>query len=265
MTDGGRLNEKRISHFLKNKNIRPKVYDVLDSTNAELKRRIRSGDKEYNLIVADRQTMGRGRLGRSFESPKGTGIYMSLLLVPGDTEDVLLITSAAAVAVCLAIRRLTDRKPLIKWVNDIYINGKKVCGILAEGVTDSDGKLNIILGIGINVIKGPDTFSPELDGVAGAIYEADDAPRSAHIVDRDELAAAVADEFMDIYADIGSRSFLVDYKRWSMVTGKNVRYLDGGVWHEAIAVDIDNDGALIVQSDEGMRTLSTGEITLRIV
>ena len=114
-----RLDAQEISDFLNNKSIKPLIYDVIDSTNLELKRRIQSGDNEYRLIAADKQTMGRGRLGRSFESPERTGIYMSLLLIPDDMDNVLLITSAAAVAVCRAIRKLTDAEPVIKWVNDI--------------------------------------------------------------------------------------------------------------------------------------------------
>ncbi len=256
-----RLDTKEISDFLNDKSIKPLVYDVIDSTNLELKRRIQSGDTEYRLIAADKQTMGRGRLGRSFESPERTGIYMSLLLIPDDMDNVLLITSAAAVAVCRAIRKLTDTEPVIKWVNDIYLNGRKICGILAEGTPDKNGKLNIILGIGINVFGGPDTFSSEVKDIAGSIYGLEDARK----INRNELAAAVTDEFAAIYNNIGSREFLDDYKRFSMVIGRNVRYRDNGIWYEAKAIDIDDNGGLVVESDGEMRTLSTGEITLRLV
>lgn len=261
LKNDNRLEAEAISGFLNDKSIKPLVYDVIDSTNIELKRRIQNGDTEYRLITADRQTMGRGRLGRSFESPEGTGIYMSILLIPDNMDNVLLITSAAAVAVCQAIRKLTDTEPVIKWVNDIYINNKKVCGILAEGTPDKNGKLHIILGIGINVYCGPDTFSKEVKDVAGAIY----GPKDTGKINRNELVAAVTNEFMDIYYDIGSRKFLDDYKRLSMVIGKEVRYYDNGIWHEAKAEDIDDNGGLVVKSGDGIRTLNTGEITLRLV
>lgn len=256
-----RLDAQEISDFLNNKSIKPLVYDVIDSTNLELKRRIQSGDNEYGLIAADKQTMGRGRLGRSFESPERTGIYMSLLLIPDDMDNVLLITSAAAVAVCRAIRKLTDTEPVIKWVNDIYLNGRKICGILAEGTPDKNGKMNIILGIGINVFGGPATFSGKVKDIAGSIYGLEDVGK----INRNELVAAVADEFAAIYNNIGSRKFLDDYKRFSMVIGKSVRYCDNGIWYEAEAVDIDDNGGLIVESGGGIRTLSTGEITLRLI
>ncbi len=259
--NSNRLDAEIISDFLKDKSIRPFVYDVIDSTNLELKRRIQNGDIKYRLIAADKQTLGRGRLGRSFESPEGTGIYMSLLLIPDNMDNVLLITSAAAVAVCRAVRKLTAVKPLIKWVNDIYFNNRKICGILAEAVPDRNGKINIILGIGVNIIAYEDTFSEEVKDVAGALYTSKDEIR----VSRNELISAVANEFMDIYANIGDREFLTDYKRFSMVIGKTVRYRDNGIWHEAQAVDIDGNGGLIVESGGEIRTLSTGEITLRLV
>ena len=162
---------------------------------------------------------------------------------------------------CRAIRKLTDAEPVIKWVNDIYLNGRKICGILAEGTPDKNGKLNIILGIGINVFGDHATFSGEVRDIAGSIYGLEDVEK----INRNELVAAVTDEFAAIYNNIGSRKFLDDYKRFSMVIGKSVRYCDNGIWYEAEAVDIDGNGGLIVESGGGIRTLSTGEITLRLI
>ena len=136
------------------------LFDVTDSTNLRLKEMCRSGDKRLQLLCADHQTAGRGRLGRSFLSPEKTGVYMSLLLpLP---KDDLPLTIRAAVAVCRAVEEVTGKHLLIKWVNDLFLNRKKVCGILAEGVEDM-----AVLGIGLNV-KMPRGGFPGVP-VAGAL------------------------------------------------------------------------------------------------
>ncbi len=235
---------------------------TIDSTNLEMKRRIRENHTRTDILIADEQTLGRGRLGRTFESPKGTGLYMSLCLKPDfDAEGILLITSAAAVAVCRGIRKVTNLSPQIKWVNDIYINEKKVCGILAEAVTDSNGEMHVVLGIGINISTDEKCFSEDVRNIAGALYD-EDSDIDVDII-KNELAQKIANEFYVIYEDILNRSFLKDYKDWSMVIGKEVRFLENEVWYEAVAVDIDNNGGLIVKNGDFVRTLSTGEITLR--
>lgn len=244
---------------LKYKEYDPVVYDVIDSTNLLLKRQAADGCVKKKLVVADQQTMGRGRLGRSFESPSVSGIYMSLLIPTGKGEELLLITSAAAVAVCRAIKEVCGIDSSIKWVNDIYVHGKKVCGILAEAVNDEAGELKVILGIGINVATDSGRFSDKVRDVAGALY--DEMPDN---VTRNSLIAAVVNNFMDIYVHITDREYLEDYRRWSMVTRKNIRYRAGDEWYTGKAVDIDNDGGLVVMTAEGMVTLNTGEISVRL-
>ena len=134
--------------------------DVTDSTNLRLKEMCRSGDRQVQLLCADSQTAGRGRLGRSFLSPENTGIYMSLLLpLP---EDDLPLTVRAAAAVCRAVEEVTGQRLLIKWVNDLFLDGKKVCGILAEGVENM-----AVLGIGLNV-RMPERGFPDVP-IAGAL------------------------------------------------------------------------------------------------
>ena len=194
------------------KDYRPVVFSEIDSTNLELKRQVAGGEVKERLVVADRQTMGRGRLGRSFESPAQSGIYMSLLLPVEDSDSLLLITSAAAVAVCRAVKSMCNIDSLIKWVNDIFVNGKKVCGILAEAVSGCDGKLNVVLGIGINVATDKSRFTDNVRNVAGALY--DKLPDN---VTRNSLAASVVNEFMDIFVHITDRQYLNDYRQFSIV------------------------------------------------
>lgn len=241
------------------KDYRPVVFSEIDSTNLELKRQVACGEVKNRLVVADRQTMGRGRLGRSFESPAQSGIYMSLLLPIEDSDSLLLITSAAAVAVCRAVKSVCNIDSLIKWVNDIFVNGKKVCGILAEAVSGCDGMLNVVLGIGINVATDKSRFTDNVRNVAGALY--DKLPDN---VTRNSLAASVVNEFMDIFVHITDRQYLNDYRQCSMVIGKNIRYRAGDEWYTGKAVDIDDNGGLVVVTAEGTVTLNTGEISVRL-
>ena len=126
----------------------------------------------WKVMIAEEQTAGRGRMGRSFESPEGTGIYLSILMKPHiPAEKAVRITTAAAVAACRAIEECTAETPSIKWVNDVYVRGKKVCGILTEGSADpATGLLNwAVMGIGFNVYKPQNGFSDAIKDVAGPI------------------------------------------------------------------------------------------------
>ena len=159
------------------------VQDSIDSTNSELKRRYGAGETGDRLLVAETQTGGRGRLGRSFYSPAGSGLYFSLGLTGiTDFADAVLLTTVASTAVVEAIERLTPHRPAIKWVNDILENGRKLGGILTEAVTAPDGTLSaVIIGIGLNVT--PSAFPPELADIAGWL---DLSP-----VTREQLTAAI--------------------------------------------------------------------------
>lgn len=154
------------------------IFETTDSTNIRAKSLARSGAEDGTLVLAEKQTAGRGRRGKSFFSPKGGGLYMSLVLRPGEGScDIQLLTIAAATAVCLSLEKLAGIKPQIKWVNDIYLDEKKLCGILCEKNSDTDA---VIVGIGINLAG--EVFPQELEGIACAL----NAP-----VSRNELAAAV--------------------------------------------------------------------------
>lgn len=240
------------------------VYKSIDSTNMEVKRRALEGAEEGLLVLAEEQSAGRGRRGRGFFSPSGTGIYMSALFrpTPEKSHDVVLITTAASVAVCRAIRKVLGEEPEIKWVNDVYLRGKKICGILTEAVSDFEsGRIDtVVVGIGINYHVPEDGFPEELQGIAGSVCTED------NLVPRNILVAAVADELYALYDGLAERTYMEDYKRWSNVLGKEVRYTSGEDWEYGTAVDIDDDGGLVIRRKDGqMQVLRTGEITLRLV
>lgn len=249
------------------------VYKSIDSTNQEVKRRALDGAKEGLVVLSEEQTAGKGRRGRSFYSPAGTGIYMSVLFHPSEekTKDVVLITTAASVAVCRAIRKLLPEEPQIKWVNDVYLRGKKICGILTEAVSDFEsGRIDtVVVGIGINYHVPEDGFPKEIRDVAGSVCT--DESR----IPRNDLVAAVINELYELYDGLADRTFLEDYKKWSNVLGKEVKFSSGSTvvedgrnqdWQYGTAVDIDRDGGLVVRLENGEKqVLRTGEITLRVL
>ncbi len=242
------------------------VHEVLDSTNAELKRLARQGEKHGTVVLAEAQTAGRGRLGREFYSPEKNGIYMSVLVRPElDASDLVLLTTATSVAVCRGIEKCYSVNPLIKWVNDIYLSSRKVCGILAEAVMNPDtGKIDgVVVGIGINLRA--QEFPDSLKEIATSIEE----EAEARDVTRSALVASVLDEFWEIYEHLSEGRFMAEYRRRSNVLGREVRFLENDRWQEAKAIDIAEDGGLVVEcrTEEGAcckRTLHTGEITLRV-
>ena len=178
------------------------VQTEVTSTNTLLKAQAEQGAPEGTVLIAESQTAGKGRLGRHFTSPPGTGIYFSLLLRPHCTaEKSLFITTTAAVAVCEAIEQVTGLNPQIKWVNDVYLNEKKVCGILTEASVDfENGGLNwAVLGIGINIAVPEEGFPEEIRSIAGAIF---DGPCPVEM--RSRISAAVISRFFALYKNLGS-------------------------------------------------------------
>ncbi len=244
------------------------IYGSLDSTNTQLKRAALDGAPEGTVIIAERQSAGRGRLGRSFFSPPHGGIYMSILLrplvsLPGLLpSDAVMITSAAAVAVCRAIEEVTSKHVLIKWVNDVYYQNKKICGILTEGAVslEANGFDYIIVGIGINVLGGE--LPRELEGIAGALYDARDQEYTNRI--RHKIVARILDNFSDIYRG-GLRSFVPEYRRRSLILGKDVNVIQGDTARPGKAVGINDDCSLSVLFENGeMESISSGEVSVRL-
>lgn len=229
------------------------------STNDDVKAAARAGEPEGLVIIADRQTAGRGRLRRSFFSPDGSGLYMSVLLRPDlSPAGSVLITAAAAVAVAEAVEQVSGRSARIKWVNDIFLDGKKVCGILTEGAVDADGKLQYaVLGIGVNVAPPPGGFPEGLRDIACAVFE-NGAPEGV----RARLAAEILSRFHS-FRGLTDRAFLPAYRERSMVLGKPVQVFLGEEEFPARAVSIDDDCRLIVKTDDGLLPLCAGEVSIR--
>ncbi len=250
------------------------------STNTILKENADMHSKEDFLLSADRQTTGRGRMGRSFFSPDG-GLYFSLLVHPEESaENSLFLTTLMAVAVSSAVSEVCGVKCGIKWVNDIYLDGKKICGILTEGKIGEGGKLDYaVIGAGINIEEPKAGFPEEISGVAGAVYEYGCAPEGI----RKSLLDAVCRHFYAYYRkDAGAvrgridRGFLSEYRSRSCIIGKKIfvseNYLnnppdyfgtDGA--RKALALEIDEECRLLVQYDDGeKRLLSNGEVRIRL-
>ena len=239
------------------------VFNSLESTNITAKELAASGAEHGAVVIADSQTAGRGRFDRSFFSPPGHGIYMSFILHPTKlwSDAPTIITSFAAVAVCRAIEALTDKSPQIKWVNDVFLSGKKICGILTEAVTDFEsGNVQwAVSGIGIN-FSAPKTVLPEeLRHVIGAIFT-EETPT----ITRNQLTAEVINQMMSFGSLDNIKEILKEYKRRLFMLGGKVQVISLTESYEAIALDIDDIGRLIVKKTTGeVVSLSTGEISVR--
>lgn len=225
------------------------VLAEIPSTNTALKEMAAQDASIGTTLIAARQTGGRGRLGRQFHSPEG-GLYLSTLIAPTDTA-----TCRAAVAAARAIERLCDAKIDIKWVNDLYLNGRKVAGILAEGVLSSDGALAaVVLGIGINV--GEMTFPAELQSIATSLGN------EGFALTREDLAAAFLGALTDALTD---PTALEEYRRRNLVLGRQVTVMRGGETYPATAEGITDAGHLLVRDDNGdIHELSSGEVSIRL-
>ena len=230
-----------------------------DSTNRVAKELAAEGAPEGTLVVAQKQSNGRGRLGRSFFSPEG-GIYMSMVLRPQiAAEKALLITTCGAVAVARAIEKLGGGEAGIKWVNDIFVNGKKVCGILAEAGLSGASEYPdyVVLGIGINVKK--QSVPEELKDIVGCL---EDIPRCRIL--KEELIAAVWEEFAGLYQTLSTAVYMEEYKRRSILLGREVTVLAADGDYRAVVTDIDKDGHLVIRRDGKESFLSSGEVSVRL-
>lgn len=256
------ITKRGILDFINEKNIQIKIFKKLDSTNEFLKKNATDNTAEGTVVIALSQTKGRGRMARKFFSPKGSGIYMSIFLKPTlKAEKSMLITAAAAVAVSEACEALGSDETEIKWVNDVLINGKKVCGILTEGSIDTkSGKFeNAIVGIGVNVYHPKGDFCQEIRGVAGAVFDKNTKGL------KNRLIAEIIERFMKYYAEIEQKTFLEVYRKRSAVIGKNITVLKGENSFEATAIGIDDNCRLQVKYPDGSEEfLGTGEISVRL-
>lgn len=231
------------------------------STNSLLRQRAAEGAPEGLVILANQQTRGRGRLGREFYSPPDTGVYMSILLRPRELRPMraVHITTMAAVAACAAISEQTQKAPQIKWVNDILLGGKKVCGILTEGSFNLEtGQLeDVVLGIGFNVYPPAGGFPAELADTADSIlFEQTDEGKN-------RLAASFLNHFFRIYRSGDAADYVRAYREKSMVIGKTVRIITPDGERTAHVLDIDRDCRLVVRYEDGsIEQLSSAQISI---
>ena len=238
------------------------VLPITTSTNTVVREMANAGAKEGCAVFALEQTAGRGRMGRSFYSPQGSGVYMSFLLRPGQVaaEQAVRITTMAAVALCEAIEECAEETATIKWVNDVFVRGKKVCGILTEGSFDlENGMLDYaVLGVGVNVYAPPEGFPEELASIAGSVFS---APYSDA---KNRLAATFWNHFYAYYTAERPDAYVEAYRRRSFVIGKRVQLLSGQEITPAQVLDIDDQCRLLVRYDDGRTACySSGEIRVK--
>ena len=256
------------------------VFKTIDSTNTEAKRRLTSSSRAESLhgtvLFAEHQSAGRGRFSRSFYSPKGAGLYFSLIFcpsIPAKTEKEVpasaLYTAISAVIICRCLKVL-GFAPQIKWVNDIYLNGKKICGILSEGIIDMETSSvqAVIIGIGLNVKES--NFPPELKNKAGSLFtEAGSSFSEAEApsLNRNVLASSIISSLIEaLYGLHSQENLMEEYKSLSLLTGKKVRVLPfAGIPYQALVLGISDLGHLIIETDDGKKDeLISGEVSLEL-
>ena len=235
-------------------------FELIDSTNSFLKRTALDGAPHGSVAVANSQSAGRGRLGRSFQSPPDRGIYLSVLLRPNLSGEALMCaTGMAAVAVSRAVYRVTGVQVGIKWTNDLVLNGKKLAGILAETVVIGS-EIALVIGVGVNVHHEREDFLNEVRDIATSLA------LEGIKADRAELTAAMIEELYALGAALGGEigEYVEEYRRSCVTLGREVRL----VWTEeqsrATALDVDEQFGLVVRLADGtVTTVRSGEVSVR--
>lgn len=272
-----------------NSSITYEVHSVLDSSNAECKRQCtqvgslhalnselsEQGKKLHqHVVVAETQTAGRGRLGRNFYSPSQTGVYFSMIYIPkSNIIQPAKMTATAAVAVCHAIKNVYGLDAKIKWVNDLFVNGKKVCGILTEGIANFETAQieAAIIGIGINILKDSETFPDEINKTAGSLLE--NSSENSKNTKRNELISQITTELSKLYElqenqpeSPETKSIMAEYRDLTFLIGKKLEIspvINGNEKYFATAIDITDEANLVVQKEDGtIVTLQSGEVSL---
>ncbi len=242
------------------------VLDRTDSTNKVLREMAFDGAPAGQTVIANEQTAGRGRLGRSFFSPGDNGIYLSYLLRPDVApSEAVSLTAWTAAAMVRAIKKVTGTAPGIKWVNDLYMNGKKICGILTEMSVESEtGRIDsIVIGIGINANTAPGDFPDDIREIASSI-----AAETGNRVSRISLAAAMIEELDKLKADWPHKKddYLEAYRQYDITCGRDINVISGGSVRPATAVSINDDFSLKVKYPGGKtEDLSSGEVSLKLL
>ena len=221
------------------------VYKTITSTNTVLKEMAADGAAEGTVLVAAEQTAGKGRMARRFVSPSGTGLYLSILLRPKlNAGEALFITTAAAVAVARTVEEVSGRSAGIKWVNDVFMDGRKICGVC---------------GIGVNIMPPQGGFPDEIKDIAGAVFE-----KQPSFDAKNRIAAGIIERFTEYYEKLPEHAFFEEYKNRSVTVGKKITVLGRGEPRDATALAIDEECRLVVRYDDGSEcTLNSGEVSIR--
>ena len=254
-----------INHISKENPWRDKIqfFETITSTNDVLKRMALQGAPEGTVLVADSQSGGRGRLGRTFLSPSGVGIYLSVLLRPACMPGELMhLTCGSALAACNAIEQTAGFRPGVKWTNDIVYRKKKLAGILTELGLNQDGSTAYaIIGIGINCTQKPEDFPPELREIAGSLKMV-----SGREIDRALVAAKMIEGFYEMNRGLLQKKsqMISDYRKDCITLGQEISVVRNGFNRHGKALDVDEDGALLVAYEDGsMETVNSGEVSVR--
>ena len=238
-------------------------FSELDSTNDRLKVMARQGAPHGTVLLADRQTGGHGRMGRTFLSPEGMGVYLSILLRPSCAPaDLMHLTCATGVAMCEAVEQAARFRPSIKWTNDLVYGKRKLGGILTElGLNPKGGVDYAIIGIGINCCQTETDFAPEIRDIAGSLSMA-----AGREIDRSQVAAAMMDALCRMSGNLLSgKAWLPDqYRKDCITVGQDISLLRGEEVRHGHAVDVDDNGALVVAFPDGsMEAVNSGEVSIR--
>ncbi len=239
-------------------------YNEIDSTNTEAKRVAKDGAPHGTVLVAGQQTAGRGRLGRQFSSPQGMGVYLSAILRPNcSAQELMHLTCATAVTTCKAIQNACGFIPQVKWINDLVYAGRKLGGILTElSINSTTGLVDYaIVGIGINCQQKTEDFPEELRDMAISISEITNAPCPPA-----KVAAALTEALYELSLSLITEkaTLMNEYKQLCLTLGKEILLVRGEDKFYATALDLDENGCLIVRHTDGAtETISSGEVSVR--
>ena len=238
-------------------------FDCIDSTNTRARELARQGAPHGTTLIADHQTGGRGRRGRSFHSPAGSGIYMSVILRPCcKPQQIMHLTCAAAVAMCDAVEHAVGFRPGIKWTNDLVYCKRKIAGVLTELGFDSHGNVDFaVIGIGINCCQQESDFPEDIRQIAGSLFSV-----SGKEIDRAVVAAAMVDALYRMDAELltNKAHILNRYRHDCITLGREISLVRGDDIRHGTALDIDDDGALVVRfADGNTEIVNSGEVSVR--
>jgi len=237
------------------------ILEETDSTNNVCKSLASRGAEEKTVVIAKKQTQGRGRMGRSFISSSENGLYMTLLLRPRvKITECIDMTVIAAVAVSEAIENITNKKCSVKWVNDVYLGDKKVAGILTEASCDfSTLYLDYaIVGIGVNVAEPEGGFDASIKDIACALYE-NEAPCGV----KNQLCAEIVNRCFSYYTNMDDKCYMEKYRAYSNIIGKSVEVYRGNEVISGVCVDIDDSANLVVESEGKIIRFNSGDARVR--